>query len=114
MMAASSLYICVALALGLLISTVTRSQLLANQGAILLTYLPSLLLSDFVFPVTNLPRVLQLISSIVPATYYIEILNGIYLKDVGFALLWKDFAVMVLMLAVLSGLSLFILRREGL
>ncbi len=114
MMAASSLYICVALALGLLISTVTRSQLLANQGAILLTYLPSLLLSDFVFPITNLPRVLQLISSIVPATYYIEILNGIYLKDVGFAHLWKDFAVMALMLAVLSGLNLFILRREGL
>jgi ABC-2 type transport system permease protein len=114
MMAASSLYICVALALGLLISTLTRSQFLANQGAILLTYLPSLLLSNFVFPITNLPRVLQFISAIVPATYYIEILNGIYLKDVGFTHLWKDFAVMAVMLAVLSGLNLFMLRREGL
>ena len=61
MILASSLYIAVALTLGLLISVITKSQLVANQVAILITYLPSLLLSNFVFPIINMPKVLQLL-----------------------------------------------------
>jgi len=56
MVLASSLYLLVALSLGLLISIVTKSQLVANILAVLITYLPSLLLSDFVFPVVNMPN----------------------------------------------------------
>ncbi|MDP0941713.1 ABC transporter permease, partial [Klebsiella quasipneumoniae] len=78
MMIATALYLCVALTLGLLISTVTKSQLVANQVAILITYLPSVLLSNFVFPIVNMPKVLQVITYIVPARYYIDILGGIY------------------------------------
>ena len=81
MILASSLYLGVALSLGLLISSVTKSQLVANQVAVLITYLPSLLLSNFVFPVDNMPDVLQLVTRIVPATYFIDILNGIYLAE---------------------------------
>jgi ABC-2 type transport system permease protein len=114
MIFASSLYIFVALALGLLISTVTKSQLLANQGAILITYLPSLLLSNFVFPISNMPKVLQLVTYIVPATYYIDILSGIYLKDLGIINLWQSFAVLAFMFIFLSAMNLLILRREGL
>jgi ABC-2 type transport system permease protein len=110
----SSLYIFVALALGLLISTVTKSQLMANQGAILLTYLPSLMLSNFVFPITNMPSVLQLFTYIVPATYYIDILSGIYLKDLAFTQLWGDFAVLSLMFIVLAALNVRLLKKEGL
>jgi ABC-2 type transport system permease protein len=83
MMAATSLYLGVALSLGLLISTATKSQLMANQIAILITYLPSVLLSNFVFPIVNMPKVLQFITYLVPARYYIDILGGIYLRDTG-------------------------------
>ncbi len=114
MILSSSLYIFVALALGLLISAVTKSQLLANQGAILITYLPSLMLSDFVFPITNMPGVLQLITYLVPARYYIEILSGIYLKNLGFQALWQDFAVLTLMFVLLAALTVRLLRKEGL
>jgi ABC-2 type transport system permease protein len=80
MVLSSSLYLAVALSLGLLISSVVKSQLVANQVAVLLTYLPSLLLSNFVFPIINMPAPLQLLAKAVPATYYIQILSGIYLR----------------------------------
>ncbi len=110
---ASSLYILVALTLGLLISSVTKSQMVANQVAVLLTYLPSLLLSNFVFPIINMPAVLQVITKIVPATYYIEILSGIYLKDLGIAYLWPQMAVLAGMFAVLAFLNVIVMKREG-
>jgi ABC-2 type transport system permease protein len=114
MIGASSIYLGVALALGLFISTVTKSQLLANQGAILLTYLPSLLLSNFVFPVVNMPKFLQLVTCIVPATYYIDILSGIYLRNLGLTHLWPSYLVMLIMFAILSAANCVLLKREGL
>lgn len=114
MILASSLYIMVALTLGLFISSAVKSQLVANQAAILLTYLPSFLLSDFVFPINGMPLVLQAITYIVPARYYIDILSGIYLKNLGFAHLWPDFAVLFAMFVVLSLVNVRILRKEGL
>ncbi len=111
---ASSLYIAVALSLGLFISSVTKSQLVANQTAVLVTYLPSLLLSNFVFPVANMPQVLQILTAVVPATYYIKILSGIYLKNIGFLHLWPSFAVLAIMFLVLAGLNWAALKKEGL
>jgi ABC-2 type transport system permease protein len=113
MILASSIYLAVALALGLFISSVTKNQLLANQGAILLTYLPSLLLSNFVFPIVNMPKVLQLITCVVPATYYIDILSGLYLKNLGFAHLWPSYAVMMIMFTILAALNCALLKREA-
>jgi ABC-2 type transport system permease protein len=114
MIMASSIYLAVALVLGLLISSVTKSQLVANQVAILLTYLPSLLLSNFVFPVVNMPKVLQYLTYVVPATYYIDILSGLYLRNLGFAHLWPSFTVMTLMFIILAALNFLMLRKEGL
>ena len=114
MIVASSIYLGVALCLGLLISTVTKSQLVANQMAILLTYLPSFLLSNFVFPKENMPPILKLITYIVPATYYIDILNGLYLRDLNLFYLWPSFLVLFLMLLFLSTINMLILKKEGL
>lgn len=114
MAAASCVYIGVALAIGLLISVKTKSQLVANQMAIVLTYLPSLLLSNFVFPRENMPLVLKGVSLLVPATYYIDILNGLYLRNLGFAPLWLDFAVLAIMLLLLFALNIRALKKEGL
>lgn len=114
MLAASSLYLGVALSLGLLISTVTKSQLMANQIAILTTYLPSLLLSNFVFPIVNMPQVIQYITLIVPARYFIDILSGIYLRNLGLAYLWPSMLVLLLMFITLSFLNFRLLKKEGL
>jgi len=110
---AAVLYLCVALSLGLLISLITKSQLVANQVAILITYLPSLMLSDFVFPIVNMPKVLQKVTVIVPAKYFIDILNGLYLRNVGLDLLWPDYAVLLAMFCFLAVLTLVKMKQEG-
>jgi ABC-2 type transport system permease protein len=114
MILASSLYLMVALTLGLLISSVTKSQMVANQTAVLITYLPSLLLSNFVFPVINMPKFLQLVSSVIPATYYIDILSGIYLRNLGLAYLWPDLAILATMFLILAAANCLVLKRGGL
>jgi len=113
MIAASSLYIMVALSLGLFISAAVKSQLLANQAAILLTYLPSFLLSDFVFPISNLPAPLRALTYIVPARYFMSVLAGIYLRGTGPVELWRDIAVLCAMFVVLTLLCVKILKKEG-
>jgi ABC-2 type transport system permease protein len=114
MILASTIYILVGLAIGLLISVKTKSQLVANQLAILVTYLPSLLLSDFVFPQENMPVVLQAVSRLMPATYYIDILNGLYLRNLSLPQLWPSFLVLVVMAALLATLNIRALKKEGL
>jgi ABC-2 type transport system permease protein len=114
MILASFLYIGVALSIGFLISTVTKSQLVANQIAILVTYLPSLLLSNFVFPVENMPEFLRKLTLIVPATYYIDILNGLYLRHLGLTELWKSYMMLFFMTIFLGSINLKILKKEGL
>jgi ABC-2 type transport system permease protein len=114
MMAATSLYLGVALSLGLLISTATKSQLMANQMAMMITYLPSVLLSNFVFPIVNMPNILQFITYIVPARYYIDILGGIYLRNTGFAYLWPSMLVLALMFTALTTFNYILLKKEGL
>jgi len=114
MIIATSLYLGVALSLGLFISTVTKSQLIANQVAILTTYLPSVLLSNFVFPIVNMPKILQYITYIVPARYYIDILGGIYLRNTGFSYLWPSMAVLMFIFTLLTSLNYLLLKKEGL
>ena len=113
MVIASTIYLWVALSLGLLISIGTKSQLVANQLAILITYLPSLLLSNFVFPVTNMPKALQVVTYLVPATYFIDILNGLYLRNLGLSHLWTSYLVLMGMFTALLIMNLVMLKKEG-
>ena len=114
MIAAASLYLCVALSLGLWISNATKSQMMANQIAILTTYLPSLLLSNFVFPVINMPKFLQMLTVFVPAKYFIDILSGVYLRNLGWAYLWPSFLIMFVMFVLLTFVNYRSLKKEGL
>ena len=82
--------------------------------AILMTYLPSLMLSNFVFPQENMPAGLKWVSNIVPATYYIDILNGLYLRHLGLAQLWPSFLILLAMLVLLCTLNVGLLKKEGL
>jgi len=114
MVLASSLYLSVALGLGLFISIATKSQLVANQIALLVSYLPALLLSNFVFPVENMPRMLQFVTWIVPATYYIDIMNGLFLRNVGMSYIWPSFLVLLVMFLVSAASAVVKMRKEGL
>ncbi len=71
------------LSLGLLISIVAKSQLLASQIAMVATFLPAFLLSGFAYPIRSMPKVLQGITYFIPAKYFVTLLKGIYLKGVG-------------------------------
>jgi ABC-2 type transport system permease protein len=94
-----------ALGLGMFISAATRSQLLATQVAMVATFLPAFLLSGFMFDVNVMPRVLQLISYLIPARYFLVVTRGVFLKGVGVevlhvqGLLMIAFAVVGLFLA---------------
>ena len=114
MIIASTIYLMVALSMGLFISVAVKSQLVANQIAILTSYLPALMLSDFVFPIENMPLPLQKISYIVPAKYFIDILNGLYLRNVGISYLWYDFIILFIMFLAFFFLTLKNLKKEGL
>jgi ABC-2 type transport system permease protein len=98
---ASSLFLICALGIGLLISTVTRSQQLAFMFSVLFTLLPSFLLSGFVFPISSMPKIIQFITYLVPARYFLIILRGIFLKGTGWAAHWPEVLSLLLFAAVL-------------
>jgi ABC-2 type transport system permease protein len=81
--AMAAIFLIGALSVGMLVSVLAKNQLLANQLAIILTFVPSYLLSGFMFSIPNMPAPLQVISHFVPATYFIALLKGIYLKGIG-------------------------------
>ena len=83
----AAIFLAGALSLGMLISILTRNQLLASQLAMVLTFLPSFLLSGFMYAIANMPLPVQAISHLVPASYFVTMLKGIYLKGVGLEVL---------------------------
>ncbi len=102
----SILYSMVSLALGVLVAAVTDSQRVAMLIALLVTMLPSSLLSGMVFPIASMPKVLQYISNIVPARWFIVIARGIMLKGVGLEYLWRETLVLVVMTVLLMAMAM--------
>lgn len=102
----SLLYIYVALALGLLISTFTSSQLAAMLISGMALMLPAMLLSGMMFPVENMPVWLQWLSHIVPAKWYIIAVKAIMIKGLGIASVLREVAILTLMGVVLTVVSL--------
>src|SRR4030066_2207320 len=91
----SCIYLLVALALGLTISTVTRTQLLANQMAMIIGFLPTFLLSGFTFVIANMPLWLQIITYGIAPRYYVTILKEIFLKGADLSFLWTETLILV-------------------
>ena len=96
----STLLIITALSLGLFISTVTNSQQSAMFISFIGMMLPTMLLSGYMFPIENMPIVLQVISNIVPAKWYYIIVKDVMLKGLGIASIWKE-------TLILAGMTLF-------
>lgn len=98
--------------LGLLISIVTKSQVLASQIALTVTFLPAFLLSGFVFDIANLPHWLQAVTYAVPARYFVTILKGIFLKGVGLDLLRVEAAFLALFALVVTAMAHRAFRKK--
>lgn len=95
LMLQSVVFLLVALGLGLLISTVARTQLQAMQMTVLLI-LPSVILSGFIFPREAMPVPIRLLSSLIPLTYFLEILRGVILKGIGLEYLWQNLLILLI------------------
>jgi ABC-2 type transport system permease protein len=109
---ALSLFLVGALATGILISTVADSQQLAFQMALLISFLPTIMLSGFIFPINSMPRALQLITYLVPARYFLIALRGIVLKGTALSLLLPQMAALSIYAAAMLALSSVRLARE--
>ena len=104
----STLYIITALSIGLMISTVAKTQQVAMMVAMIITLLPTIMLSGFIFPIASMPKLLQYLSYIIPARYYLHIVRGIILKGSTFL----DLSQPTLFLGVISAILLIVSIRK--
>jgi ABC-2 type transport system permease protein len=112
LLATVSLFLIGALAFGVLISTMAETQQVAFQIALLVSYLPTLMLSGFIFPIASMPAALQVITYAVPARYFLIALRGIVLKGVGVAVFWQELVALAVFAAVVLALASLRLKRE--
>jgi ABC-2 type transport system permease protein len=104
LMGATFVYLFVSLGIGLLISTISSTQQQAMMSTFLF-FLPANLLSGFVFPIQNMPRLIQFITIFNPLRYYIVILRGVFLKGTGLSVLWPQILVLLIMGIVILTIS---------
>jgi ABC-2 type transport system permease protein len=100
------------LGLGTLLSTGLKTQLLASQAAIFATYLPALLFSGFMYTISNMPVVLQWISRVVPARYYVSFTRGVFLKGNGLDVLWPAIFGLAIYAGFTVAMSIRNFRKE--
>ena len=112
LLVALSLFIAGALGTGLFISTVAETQQVAFQAAMLTSFLPTLMLSGFIFPISSMPQALQIITLIVPARYFLIALRGIVLKGTELTLLWPQMLALSIYALVMLSLASLRLARE--
>jgi ABC-2 type transport system permease protein len=107
-----ALFLVGALGFGLLISSIAETQQVAFQIALLTSFLPTLMLSGFIFPISSMPEVLQLITYVVPARYFLTALRGIVLKGSSVAHLVTPLAALGLYALAMLSLASARLARE--
>jgi len=112
LVAAVSLFLVGALSFGLLISTIAETQQVAFQVALLTSYLPTLMLSGFIFPISSMPPFLQLVTYVVPARYFLVVLRGIVLKGVPLGTFGFELGALAVFASVTLGLASLRLRRQ--
>lgn len=108
----ATLFLLGSLGLGIFISAALKSQLLATQLAMVVTFIPSLLLSGLIFDIASMPLPLRAITMAVPARYFVVVLRGIFLKGVGVAVLWRQGFAMIVYAALGLTLAVRAFRKE--
>ena len=101
------------LGLGLLISTVAETQQVAFMLAVILTMLPTFLLSGFVFPIRNMPVVIQAITYLIPARYFLVVLRSIILKGVGISAIYTDVFFLIAFAAIVISISAARMKKQS-
>jgi ABC-2 type transport system permease protein len=109
---ATLIYLTGSLGLGLLISTVVETQQLAFMIAVVITMLPTFILSGFVFPIRNMPVVIQVITYLIPARYFLVVLRSIILKGVGVAAFWDQLLFLLAFAVLTIGASSFRMKTK--
>ena len=105
-------YILSTLGIGLFVSTISKTQQQAMMIAIFAVMMPMIFLSGFAFPIENMPKIIQFISHIIPLKYFNTIIRGVILKGLGFADLWFEAVILLMMgLVILSASSLRFRKR---
>lgn len=112
LVACSLLFLIGMLGQGLLVSTVTRNQMVATQVATMTSMLPTMLLSGFIFPIENMPLPFRVISHVLPARYYMNTLRGVLLRGNGFAELWGDVLALGIFAVLVLAVATRLFRRE--
>lgn len=102
----SALFLTGALSQGIFISSVVRTQLLASQLATLTTFIPTMLLSGFIYPIFNMPKAIQAVTYLIPARYYIVITRGLFLKGNGIDVMWDEALFLLLFAFIMFSLAL--------
>ena len=112
MIVTSMLYLFVAVGLGLLISSITRNQFLASQFALLVSFLPSVMLSGFLFDLRNVPMVIRTVGQVLPATYYMESIRTLFLAGNTWPMLLKNWFVLAAYAVFFIGLARWVTRKR--
>ncbi len=112
LMVASGIFLMAALGLGLLFSARMATQQTALTAAVLSTMVPSILLSGFYFPIRSMPSVIQVLTTLIPARYFMVITRGVFLKGVGWRTLWPQIAMLALLAAVILAGAIRAFRRK--
>ena len=112
LLGAIALFLVGAQAQGLLISTIADTQQVAFQVALLSSLLPTMILSGFIFPISSMPIVVQWITHIVPARYFLVALRAVVLKGADISAFWQDLVALVIFATVAMGLASLRLRRQ--
>jgi len=112
LLATSLLYVICTLALGLLISTVSDTQQQAMMTATFFFLTPMIYLSGFIFPIENMPHVIQYATYLIPLRYFLVIVRGIFLKGIGLPLLWPQAAALAIWGTVVLSLAVARSRKR--
>lgn len=107
-----ALFLLTTLGIGLFISTVSRTQQQAMMSAIFFVLLPMMILSGFVFPIENMPEVVQWFTYLLPLRYFFTIVRGLFLKGVGLDVLWGEALALLVFGVAILGLSMLRFRKR--
>ena len=110
--ATSALFMLVTLGMGLLISVVAKNQFVAGQISIIITFLPAFILSGFIFQISSMPAAIQVITHIIPARYYVAILQTLFLAGDIWPIVLSNSAALAVMMVIFLGLARYKMHKR--
>lgn len=112
LLAVSLLFIFVSLALGLLISCITHTQVAALLASAMVLMIPTIILSGIIFPIESMPAILQWISCAIPARWYVSLVRQLMIEGVPLSYVWKEVCVLLFMAVILIGITSKIFKNR--